>query len=182
MRFLLLSLLLSSAALADTWTVDPQQSSITITADIYEGEPFIATFATWDADITFDPADLASANLIATIQTASFTATNPDDNIYAFEATGADWFFSDQFESAIFESESFTGADGNYTVQGTLSIKGTATPLSFPFTLSINGDEARMSGALTLNREDLSLGMLTHPSDTTVGYEVSVAIEIVAGR
>ena len=182
MRFLLLSLLLASPALANTWTVDPQQSSITITADIYEGEPFIATFETWDAEITFDPADLASASVTASMNTASFTAANPDDDIYAFEATGADWFFSDQFENAVFESESFTGADGDYTVDGTLSIKGAATPLSFPFTLNITNDEARMSAGFTLSREDLSLGMLTHPNDTTVGYAVSVAIEIVAGR
>lgn len=166
---------------AQSWQVDADQSQILITAGIYEGEPFVAEFTDFSTEISFDPQDLAAASVIATIQTGSFTAQNPDDEIYAFEATGADWFSVDAFPAATFTSQSFEAlGEGLYRVSGTFEVKGETHPLSFDFNLRIEGEAAQMTAQFPLNRINLGLGTLTHPNDTTVKYEVLVNLEIVA--
>ena len=54
-------------------------------------------------------------------------------------------------------------------------------PLTLPFTLTIEGDEAKMSGTTTLNRRDYNIGE-SYQDEATVAYAVDVAIELTAKR
>lgn len=183
MRFFVLFLcLLPALAQADTWTPDYNRSSIAVSAGVYDA-PFGAVFEDFELAIEFDPTDLSNSSVKATIATDSFTAQNSEDSLYAFEATGADWFSSSQFPEATFTSTNFAVLDvQKYRVDGLLSLKNQDIPLSFDFGLNIVDDEAIMRAEVPLNRETLGLGLLTHPNDTTVQYEVMLILDVVATR
>ena len=55
-------------------------------------------------------------------------------------------------------------------------------PLTLPFQLSVNGGEARMTGAVDLARRDFGLGLASPMEDSAVAPLVRVEIELVADR
>ena len=55
-------------------------------------------------------------------------------------------------------------------------------PLTLPFQLSVNGGEARMTGAVELARRDFGLGLASPMEDSAVAPMVRVEIELVADR
>ena len=96
----------------------------------------------------------------------------------------ADFFNESAFPEAVFKA-AITPAEGEDTTQhiaeGTLTLKGMELPLTLPFTLLIEGDEAKMSGTTTLNRRDYNIGE-SYQDEATVAYAVDVAIELTAKR
>ena len=60
---------------AQHWNVDYAKSKLGFTVN-WSGEPFNAVFRSWKADIDFDPADLAHARAIITIDLASETSSD----------------------------------------------------------------------------------------------------------
>src|SRR5207302_1375556 len=79
-RLLLASLVfLASPSYAAHWTVDRAKSRLGFTVQ-WSGEPFQATFKSWTADITFDPADLAHAHITAAIDLGSEASDTPDND------------------------------------------------------------------------------------------------------
>ena len=131
----------------------------------------------------FDPDDLSTAQITATIETASFQALNDADALWASEATGADWFYSNAFPTAVFQSRSVQAlGQGAYRVDGELTLKDQIHAISFDFTVNIDGNQAAARAIFPLSRADLLLGLGTHPNQTTVGYEASVQLTILAER
>ena len=174
--------LFSGLSQAQTWIMDPAQSSLSLNAQVY-GAPFEATFESFETDIRFDPEDLAAANVVATISLADIAPAIADDAVYISELQGADWFFSDQFPVARFESQNFSDlGGGSYRVDGTLSIKDQASPVSFDFDLDFSGDQVVMNAEFPVNRFDLGLGLLTHPNEGTVNAEVMINLKIIANQ
>lgn len=173
----------SSTTGADPWLLDPEASSLTIVADAYEGTPFAAEFDRFDADIVFDANDLSRAAVVAHIETGSFTAADEHDALFAFEAQGADWLSVGQFPIAVFKSHAFHPlGGGRYQVDGTLELKGQRHQLSFPFDLTVEGDQARVQAAFPVDRFHLGLGRLTHPTEASIAFAVQVRLDLVASR
>lgn len=54
-------------------------------------------------------------------------------------------------------------------------------PVELPFTLDIQGDTARMTGNTTLDRRDFGMGA-TYPDESTVGFAVTVTVDLTARR
>ena len=50
-----------------------------------------------------------------------------------------------------------------------------------PFDLTVEGDNASMSGRLTLDRRDFKIGE-SMPDESSVGFAVEVTIELTATR
>lgn len=147
--------LLPLAAFARDWQVDPAGSTLTFQGS-YEGEAFQGRFKTFDARISYDPADLASARFDVTVDLASADTGNGDRD----EALqGSDFFATAQFPKARFSTESFTkAADGSVEARGTLTIRDQARPVTLRVAFAEAGDGATLDVSTTLARKDFGLG------------------------
>lgn len=164
-------------ALAGTWIVDKSKSSLGFSV-LQAGNTLNGKFATWDADIDFDPADPATAVIKARINPASASTGNSQfDGVLLTP----DWFDTSNFPAAQFVSDTVTLIEGNqYRATGTLTIRGTHQPVSLDFTLDIEGDQAHAEGIASVARTAYSLG--TNVNQETVGDAVTVTLDLIATR
>ena len=65
------------AAAPPVWIVDKAVSTVRFTSSM-AGEGFSGGFRRWDADIRFDPANLAASSVTARFEVASVTTGNAD--------------------------------------------------------------------------------------------------------
>ncbi len=141
------------------------------------GKQTIGSFANWHADITFDetagPGPLGTARV--TIDIASLTLGAVTD-----QAMGPDFFDADFFPQATFSGE-ITRTDTGYVATGPLVIRDTSLTITLPFDLVLDGDSARMTGAMTLNRLDYGVGT-NIPDAQTLGPKVAITISLTATR
>ncbi|POF29173.1 YceI family protein [Roseibium marinum] len=168
---------LSTPALSETWNVDPERSKLGF--EVKQGTGTLkGFFATWDADIDFDPEAPDQAKISTEIKPLSASTGNPQ-----FDGTlpGKDWFDIDAFPVAEFTTQNVSHVEGNsYRADGLLTIKGVAQPVDLEFTLDIDGDTATAMGTATVNRLDYKLG--TAVGTDTVGDIVTVTLDLTAVR
>ncbi len=169
----------SPAAGASAWIIDHDASALNFEV-IWQGAERTGAFAAWSAEINFDPDNLDDAHAVVRIETASAsTGVQYLDG----QIPGSDGFQSDAHPVAIFETTNFNAlGDDRYEAVGELTIRGETQPVALPFTLTINGDEAQMSGETTLNRLDFGLGARSDASGGSLGLEVVVRVELEATR
>jgi cytochrome b561 len=174
----------NQASPAPAWAVDPAQSSI-LFKSAYMGRPFEGRFQNWTATIQFDPAKPQDARIRVAIPTASARTGEPyfDENI-----SQGDWFDAAKYPEAVFEVNEgvFKDSETQYEATGVLTLKGQRYPLRLPFTLEINGANAKMHGEITLQRLDLGIGRDTlaeaKGDEEWVANDVRVVIDVVATR
>ena len=170
---------LAHAAAAPAWTVDKTASALKFTSS-FGGEAFSGTFRRWDADIRFDPANLAGSSVTATVDITS-AATGSPDRDQALPT--ADFFDAARFPKATFTAHTFAALGaGRYRARGVLTLRGVAKPLTLPFALTITGAQARMTGAVALNRLAFGVGQNEWKATTTLPAAVSVNVVLVARR
>lgn len=171
---------LSGAALQTSsgeWQVRADESSLGIQI-IQGGAPVSGEFATWVADITFDPKDLANARVRAEIDVASLSLGSVTS-----QALSGDFLNASEHPKAIFTSHTFTSLEGNqYTMLGDLELTGVVAPATVEFTLSIEADIAKMTGTATLDRMEFEVGAKGFGNESSVAFPVEVQIAIVADR
>lgn len=166
-------------ARAAHWTVDPTKSRLGFTVQ-WSGEPFVATFRSWKADIDLDPADLAHARVRATIDLGSEASDTPDNDD---GLKGPEGFSVAQFPSATFEATTFRRTGGNnYVANGTLSLHGVTRPVTLPFTLTITGDTAHAAGKAQVLRTDFGLGQGEWATPTPIAHEVTINLDLTATK
>lgn len=169
---------LSLPALAGPYAVDPAKSTVAF-AGTHAGEKFTGSFKNFTAEISFDPADLAASSLKVSFDPASAATGNA---MYDGTLPQADWFNVKEFPAATFVSSKIeVGTDGGYIATGTLTIRGVAKEISFPFTLTAL-DQAPVTAraSLTLDRLAFGLGAKSDPKAEWVSREIDIAIEITA--
>ncbi|NSY36901.1 cytochrome b/b6 domain-containing protein [Leisingera sp. ANG59] len=159
---------------AGSWAVQSGKLGISVTQ---MGSAVNGTFGEWAAAINFEepaapgPAgDVEVAIAIPSLELGSV----------AGQAMGADYFDSASFPTALFKAEIVKLEEG-YQAVGTLTIKGQTVPATLPFDLELNGDTARMTGGLTLNRLDFGIGK-SLPDESSLAFAVDVAVELEAKR
>jgi polyisoprenoid-binding protein YceI len=169
----------ATPALAAHWNVDYSKSRLGFTAR-WSNAPFVAVFKTWKSDIDFDPADPAHAHVVTTIDIGS-EASDTSDNDDGLK--GPQGFDISKFPAAKFEATGFTpqGA-GKYVANGKLTIRDVTRPVSLPFTLTITGDSAHMTGKLEILRTDFGVGQGQWAAVNPIAHEVSVNIDLVATK
>lgn len=164
-------------AAAAKWTVRPKESSISLVVS-FEGVPVNAKFGTWNADIDFDPADLAHSKAVVHIGTGSFDSQSDERDEVVKEE---DWFDVMKFPQASFVTKSIsaTGA-GRYEATADLTIRGVSREVRLPFTLAIDGAVAHMDGNVNLQRGDFGIGQGEWKATDHVGAAVAVQVHVVA--
>ncbi|MFT6648660.1 cytochrome b/b6 domain-containing protein [Pseudophaeobacter arcticus] len=159
---------------AGNWAV--QEGSLGLTVQ-QMGSGVSGSFATWQADITFDDPDAPgpAGQVAVEIDIASLTLGSVTD-----QAMGADYFDSATYPKARFEAQ-LEKLETGYQAVGELTIRDKTQPLTLPFTLQINGDTAQMQGQAVVNRLDFDIGAGTQ-DEGTLGFEVVLDISLTAQK
>lgn len=183
MRFAVVIAALAIAAPAwaasPAWTVDKGVSKVGFSST-FDGQAVSGSFRRWDADIRFDPKDLAHSSANVTIDVGS-AATGDADRDAALPDTP--WFYAAKYPKATFVTHSFKSLGGNrYEAVGGLTIKGVTKPLTLPFTLVITGDTAKMNAAVGVNRLAFGVGQGEWATTQVIPAAVQVTIALTAHR
>ena len=153
----------------------PAQSSIAFTARQL-GVPLQGHFKQFDAQIQFDTAKPETSVIRFSIDTGSATmgSRETDSNLMA-----ADWFNVPQYPKATFASTAVKAlGSGKYQVDGTLTIKGHARPVSVPVQLTQNAGTTTATGTLALQRLPFKIGDGDWADTSMVADEVSVQFKL----
>ena len=131
-------------------------------------------FANWSAIIDFDEAT-GTGTVHVTIEATSlsFGSVTP-------QAIAPDFLDVATHPYATFNA-TIRPEGTAYVADGTLKLRGQEQPLSLPFTLTIQGDTARMEGTTTIDRLAFGIGT-KYPDETTVGYTAEVTVNLTAKR
>lgn len=159
---------------ASDWQV--QEGALEITVQ-QMGSAVAGQFADWTAAITFTERDTPGPAGSVEVQVSIPSLTLGS---VTAQAMGPDFFDTERFPRAIFRGEIVKTEDG-YIARGPLSLKGVEVAIELPFALEIDGDSARMTGALTLDR--LAFGVGAGMADEgSLGHRVEVSVDLVAQR
>ena len=164
------------------WRVNNAASSIGFSfvyQDPENGDTrFNGRFGQWRADIRFDPNDLAHSSAVVVIQIAS---AHDGVDIHDRGLPTAEWFDAASHPTGEFRSTSIRRSGSGYEAAGQLTIKGHAQPVTLPFTLTIDGDHAIMSGRLAINRRDFDIGVHSDANDM-ISQTVNISVRVDATR
>jgi len=167
------------AAPAPNWAVDPANSKLGFKGAM-NGDAFTGQFRRWNAQIAFDPKNLAGSKVSVSIDMAS-AATGDADRDQALPTP--DWFSAKAQPRASFVSTGFKDlGGGRFEADGNLTIRGVSRPIALPFTLAISGDTARMNGSAVLNRTAFGIGQGQWKTGDVVATEVTVTVALTAHR
>jgi polyisoprenoid-binding protein YceI len=177
--FAIAALCAPAQAAPPAWTVDKAASRLTFKSS-FSGDAFEGAFRRWDAQIAFDPKQLAASKAVVTIETGSaFTGNVERDEALP---TG-DWFNVGKFPRATFVTRSFKDlGGGRYQAIGDLTIRGVSKPMTLPFTLAITGDTAKMTSSVSINRNLFGVGQGQFASAETVPLNVTLNISLTAKK
>jgi polyisoprenoid-binding protein YceI len=167
----------ASATAAPAWTVDRAHSRLGFDSAL-GGVRFSGAFQQWDAAIAFDPRDLETSGATVSVDLASARTGDRDrDGVLP----GGDWFAAARFPKAAFAT---TGVKplggGRYLAAGVLTLKGVSRPVALPFALTIHGNVATMTGAVTIDRSQWRVGEGQFAGEDPVPHAVTVQIAITA--
>lgn len=131
------------------------------------------SFKGFDGNINFDPQNLATSNFNVAINAAT---VNTDNDLR--DGHLRDEFFEVKSYPRIhLESTKLAGKNGSYVFTGTLAMKSTTKPVSFPFTATLVNDAYIFKGGFKIKRKDFGVG-----GTSTVADELEVNINVTAKR
>ena len=158
-------------AVTSDWVVQEGDIAITITQF---GSEVTGSFADWTSEISFDPAlaeVMGDVNTVISIGSLTLGSVTAD-------AMKSDYFDAETHPTATFTADIKPNGE-SFIADGTMTIKGASVPVQLPFDLTIEGDTAQMTGAVTLNRQDYNVG--ESQSDAgSLGFDVVVNISLTA--
>ena len=167
------------AKAAPVWTVDKAASRLTFRATM-NGQPFDGVFRTWDAQVAFDPHNLATSRATLTVDTTSALTGQP---IKDAALPNSEWLSSTAFPEATMVTRTITQlSPGRYQATADVHIRGVAWRTTVPFTVAISHDEGRMQSTLTLDRRTFGIGEGPFRSPAPVDPEVQVSLRLVAKK
>lgn len=153
----------------------PAQSEVQFTAR-QMGVPLEGHFKKFDAQVSFDPAKLATSKIVFTVDTGSATMGSRETDAELPKAT---WFNVPQFPQATFQSSAIKALGaGKFEVTGKLSIKGMARDVVVPVTLVQNGATTMATGALPLKRLAFKIGENEWADTSMVADDVQVKFKL----
>lgn len=167
------------SAEAPAWAVDYTRSRLSFTAS-QMGQPLAGEFKRFDADVHFDPAALAKSRVTVRIETASVDTGSRDRDAAARER---EWFDVARFpEARLTTQEIRANGDGQYVAAATLALRDMSLPVTLPFSLTIDGDEAHATGELTMARTDYGVGQGQWAAGDVIDRDVTVHFDLIARR
>jgi polyisoprenoid-binding protein YceI len=178
----------TAAVPAGAYTLDRAHASLLFRVSHLGFSNFTARFKRFDAQLQFDPRNLAAAKVNATVEVASLETDYPDPAKLDFNAqlTGPEWLDAARFPQMTFESRRVeaTGQD-TVRIHGDLTLHGVTRPvvLAAKFNGGYAGHpmdpHARIgfSAHGTLLRSEFGISYGIPAPGTTMG--VSDAVEVV---
>ncbi len=167
------------AKAAPVWAVDKLASRLTFRA-VMNGQPFDGVFRTWDAQIAFDPHNLATSRATITVDTTSALTGQP---IKDAALPNSEWLASTAFPQATLVTRSITQlSPGRYQAGVDVHFRGVAWRTTAPFTVAISHDSGRMESTMTLDRRTFGIGEGPFNSPAPVEPQVQVSLRLVAKK
>jgi polyisoprenoid-binding protein YceI len=178
-----------AAAQSATWTIDPGHSAATFTVRHMVVANVKGEFAGPVGTATFDPKDLSTLRVEATIDARTINTRNPDRD----KDLRSELFFDvAKYPKITFKSRSVTAdAPGRLKVLGDLTIKG----ITKQVTLDVEGPTQEIkdiwgsrrigaTGTTTINRRDFNIvyNRLLEGGGAVVGDQVSITLDIELTR
>lgn len=165
------------------WQIIPEESHIRFEATQY-GAPLTGHFETFTGAIAFDLDNLD--NSAARIE-VDITSINTGSRDRDGQARSDEWFDSGGFPTAIYEVTKFESLDesegaNRYQSHGALTLRGVTKDVNFPFTLIMDGEQARMSAQLDLDRTLFGVGQGQWVSGDTIGTSVQISLQVSARK
>jgi polyisoprenoid-binding protein YceI len=179
----------AAAAQSATWTIDPGHSAATFTVRHMVVANVKGEFAGPVGTATFDPTDLTTLRVDATIDARTINTRNPDRD----KDLRSDLFFDvSKYPKITFKSRGVTvDGPGKLKVLGDLTIKG----ITKPVTLDVEGPTAEIkdiwgsrrigaTGTTTINRRDFNIvyNRMLEGGGAVVGDQVSITLDIELTR
>ncbi len=164
------------------WNIVMAKSQVKLTFTQMK-TPVTATLERFKADIQLDPDHLQDSRIQATIDVTSFAT---DDKDRDDSAQTKDWFDSQNFPAATFQSTSIKKVAGDrLEALGNLTIKGVSLPVTLPFTLHITktdsgNKKAEAEAEITLDRSKFKLGEGEWADASVIANDVKVEIHLTA--
>ena len=194
LRHLVLSLALAAlpalaVAQTVTWTIDPGHSAATFSVRHMIVANVKGEFSGPVGTATFDPKDLTTLRVEATIDTRTINTRNPDRDK---DLRGDQFFDVSKYPRMTFKSRSVTVAGpGKLKVLGDLTIKS----ITKPVTLEVDGPTAEIkdiwglkrigaTATTTINRRDFNIvyNSLLEGGGAVVGDQVTISLDIELTR
>lgn len=175
-------------AVAEEWVPVPEESRIGFRA-IQMGAPFDGEFTNYRASIVFDPDRLEQSQVFFTVDIDSVDTQNAERDA-AMQT--ADWFDASNHPTATFASDAITAlGESRYEARGTLTMRGVARSVVFPFTFDVVEPEkggaqqdgtqlARVEGAFAVARTEFGIGQGQWASEGVIGEQVLIQVELTA--
>ena len=168
----------ATSGVVANWQIDQEASEIAFSGD-YNGNPYSGTFAEWTADISFDPENLADSRAAVSVDVTSIDAGVA---LYNDTLKATEWFDMGTFPSITIDFSEFEASEDGFSAIGNMAIKGATVEVPLSFSLTIDGDDAVMTGQTTLSRSALDLGQDSDPGGDWVADDVLVDVTVTASR
>jgi polyisoprenoid-binding protein YceI len=164
-------------ALADVtseWQVTEGSLGITI---VQNGAEVTGSFADWTAQIDYAETPTAEGQHGAVTVTVSIQSLTLGS--VTGQAMGADYFAAEEFPTAVFDAK-LMDEDG-LVADGTLRIRDQTVPVRMPVDLTVEGDTAKATGSLSVNRMNFNIGSGTK-DESSLAYDVRIEWALTAVR
>lgn len=170
-------LLLALAGVADAsdWTVQAGASALRFTGSM-QGERFEGGFDRFQAEIRFDPADLAGARFEVTVDLASADTDNEERDETLL---GPDFFNVERSPQAHYSASRFRADGGGFLAEGSLTLNGKTQPVPLAFRWTPGDGGAVLEGSATLDRLAFDVGAGDWADPDMIGREVEVRTRLV---
>ncbi|PLT27750.1 YceI family protein [Peribacillus deserti] len=170
------------------WALDPTHSSVDFSVKHMMFAKVNGSFNKFDAVIEADPADLTTADIEFTIDTASIDTRNDDRDVHL---RSADFFDTEAYPSITFKSNEITKTgDNEYSVAGDLTLHGVTRPEAFTVTFEGQGkdpwgnEKAGFSVEGKIKRSDFGLtwNAALETGGVLVGDSINISMQIQAAK
>lgn len=171
-----------------TWVIDPTHTVVEFAIKHMMFATVKGRFGKVEGQIEADLDDLTTANVNVTVDVASIDTREEQRDAHL---RSADFFDVEKYPTMTFQSRQITRrSDGQYDVQGDLTIRGVTRPVTLTATVTGSGKDpwgnyrAGFSAQGQLNRKDFGLtwNAALEAGGFLVGDEVKINLEVEAVR
>jgi len=177
MPIAMISVLWLPAGMAEQWWQEVDESSnLNFTAE-QQGAAFEGRFEQFESHICFDPSE-AELGYIKTI--IDLTSVNTESAERDEQLPQSDWFHTEKWPQAMFETSSIKANGDGYIAQANLTIRDQTKPVEFHFKFSIDEDtqSASLTGSAILKRLDFGVGQGDWASTEWIADEVIINTQL----
>lgn len=182
MFFVAFAVLMASPVFAAQYKLDTSHSNIGFSVKHMMVSNTNGAFDKYEADISYDPADLAASKISVTIDASSI---NTRDEKRDGHLKSPDFFDVAQFPSITFVSKKITATE----ITGDLTMKGVTKEITIPATIAgpvkgMMGDTIGINASFVINRQDYGVNWnkTLDQGGVAVGNEVAVTVSVEANK